>query len=65
MPLTVSEKKQLHLELRQIQSEVPQVEVRLDLMRDTIVNAQARVDEIERMLANDLAQRIPPADLGE
>ena len=63
MALTTSERKQLVRELRQIQQEVPEVEVRIDLMAEALATAQSRVNSIERMLASDDGVRSPPQSL--
>ena len=65
MPMTTSERKQLLQELGRLQLDVPEVEVRVDLLTENLAAAQARVDEIERMLRADLVVRTPKADLGE
>jgi len=65
MPMTTAERKQLLQELGRLQLDVPEVEVRVDLLTENLAAAQARVDEIERMLRADLVVRTPKADLGE
>lgn len=62
--MSKAERQVLLLELRRIQEEVPQVSVKLDLLAEGLAAAQARVDEIEKMLADGLVTRIPSADLG-
>ena len=63
MPLTNSEKAQLLAELRHLQQEVPEVQVRVDLGAAAVAAAQDRVDEIETILASGLVKRTAPADL--
>lgn len=65
MALTPSEKKQLYAELRHLQAEIPEVEVRVDMTSTALAAAQDRVDEIEAILASGVAKRTPPADLEE
>jgi hypothetical protein len=62
--VTAGERTQLLRELRAIQVEVPDVEVGIDWDQELLA-AQNRVNEIERMLNADTAQRTPKADLGE
>jgi len=63
--VTPGERMQLVRELDAIQLQVPTVQVTYDRARDELAAAQARVDEIERMLAADLVVRSASADLGE
>ena len=63
--MTSQERIRLIQELRRIQDEHPSVVVAFDLEAALGRKAQDRVDEIERMLAADIAQRVPPADLEE
>lgn len=63
MALTASEKKQLYAELRHLQAEVPEVEVRVEMTAAALVAAQDRVDEIESILEAGVAKRTPPAEL--
>ena len=63
MPLSVTERKQLIQELEHLQAEVPGVVVRVDMATEALGTAQARVDEIERILSTGSAVRTPPADL--
>jgi uncharacterized protein (DUF111 family) len=65
MALSNRQKVLLHRELSQIQLEQDQVVVRIDRHADALRIAQARVDEIERILAADVAVEKPRADLDE
>jgi stage III sporulation protein SpoIIIAA len=62
--VNAGERTQLLRELRAIQVEVPEVEVIIDWAQE-VSAAQNRVNEIQRMLNADIAQRTPKADLGE
>lgn len=63
MALTASEQKQLYAELRQLQISNPGVVVSIDMSTAVLAVAQARVDEIEGIIAAGIAKRTAPADL--
>lgn len=63
--MTAKERIQLERELSQIQTDVPEVVVTYE-WPNSIVDAQTRVDEIQRMLRADATpRRISPAELYE
>ena len=63
MALSASEEKQLRQELVLIQRQNPGVVVRGDMAQAALDAAQARVDEIEGILASGIVKRTPSADL--
>jgi len=63
--MTPGERQQLVRELDEISQQEPRVEVTFNRARDSLAAYQARVEEIERMLAADTVVRTPAATLGE
>lgn len=62
--MTRTERQILLRELKRLQNEVPAVQVKVDWMIEGLAAAQARVDEIEGMLASGVVTRTASADLG-
>lgn len=61
--MTPRQRINLLRELAELQHQVPEVIVKIDAATKTLEEAQARVDEIEAMLAADIATTVPPGDL--
>lgn len=61
--MTPRQRLALVQELARIQREIPDVNVKRKLFDDAIAEGQARVVEIEAMLASDSATTVPAGDL--